>query len=489
MAGLYSSLNRTVNALAAQSRGLEVAGKNVANVSNANYARQRVVFGDRGSVKTQYGAESMGLEVIAVQQLRNSILDAQVAREQGLKSQYTTVQQGLQKAQAALGESVNSTASTSTSSGTHSIADCMSDLFNSFSSLSAKTTDVGVRQTLIQNAQILADRFNLTDSRLSQVQDDMTTQIKTDIESVNTLLSAIGSLNRDIGRTEINNEGGAVDLRDSRQAKIEELSKLINFETKDDPVNKGQVQIVMKDGGGSDVLLVAGALSANLTTDTGATTFTANNIPGAATGVTATVSITSGTIRGALDVRDGSVTDLRDELDMLARQLVTSVNSTYGSGTSGLDFFDVSAAGSASAVTAATIKFNTAVTATNLEPDLSSATNTGDNTIPAGIANLANKVFSTTGSPADYVDGTLNQHYVRSVSSLGQSLTSTASRLSDQTSIEALVRSQRDSVSGVSLDEEMADLMKYQRAFQANSKVFNVVDQLLETIVTGLGNN
>ena len=59
--------------------------------------------------------------------------------------------------------------------------------------------------------------------------------------------------------------------------------------------------------------------------------------------------------------------------------------------------------------------------------------------------------------------------------------------MDDQDNIERLVRSQRDTISGVSLDEEMADLMKYQRAFQASSRVFGVVDELLDLVVNRLG--
>lgn len=482
MSGLYSSLNKVVGALNAQSKGIETAGRNLANVNNSSYARQRVIFGDRGTVKTPFGAESLGVEAQGVQQIRDSLLDQQVARELSLKNQYTTTQLGLKKAQSALGQSVAS--SSSTADSTNGIAECMSDFFGSFSSLSAKTTDVGVRQTLLQNSQILVDRFNLTDSRLAQVQSDMTTQIETDVSSVNDILASVASLNQQISRFEVNNEGGAVDLRDSRQAKLEELSKMISFETRTDAANPGQLEVYTKDSSGGEVMLVKMAESATITTDTGATTFTATNIPGAASGATATMDITSGSIKGAIDVRD-TVQGVRDNIDMLARQLVTSVNDAYNVSGSGMDFFDVSAVGSASAVTAATIKINSSLTASNLEPNLATATATGDNSVATSIAALTTSTFAT---PSDYIDGTFNQHYVKTVSSLGQSLSGINSRLTDQTSIESLVRSQRDSVSGVSLDEEMADLMKFQRAFQANSKVFNTIDQLLNTIVNGLGN-
>ena len=85
------------------------------------------------------------------------------------------------------------------------------------------------------------------------------------------------------------------------------------------------------------------------------------------------------------------------------------------------------------------------------------------------------------------IDGTLGQHFAGAVSNLGQALASVNARVADQDSITQLVKSQRDGVSGVSLDEEMADLVRFQRAFQASSRVFAIVDELLDTVVNGLG--
>jgi len=69
MSGLFGELNNSVKALTAASRSVELVGRNLANVNNANYARQRVVYGDRGSVQTDIGVQSLGVEAIGIQQL------------------------------------------------------------------------------------------------------------------------------------------------------------------------------------------------------------------------------------------------------------------------------------------------------------------------------------------------------------------------------------------------------------------------------------
>ncbi len=89
MSGLFGSLQQSVQSLNAQSRGVETAGRNLANVNNANYARQRVVFGERGTVITPQGVQSLGIEAKSIQQLRDALLDRQLVREIGLSAALT----------------------------------------------------------------------------------------------------------------------------------------------------------------------------------------------------------------------------------------------------------------------------------------------------------------------------------------------------------------------------------------------------------------
>ncbi len=469
MSGLYSSLNASVKAITAHGRGIEIAGKNLANVNNPAYARQRVVYGDRGTVVTPDGAESLGLEALGVQQLRDTLLDRQVNREISLKSSFLAEQSGYQRAQAGLGQSIDrSTSAGATGSvGDKGIAAALDDFFNAFQSLAARPTDIGERQTLVQKAAILADRFQLADTRLAQTQADLGAEVDEDVAEVNQLLSSIAELNGQIGRFEVNSPGSAVDLRDQREARIEELSAKLAVEVR--PQSGGQVQVVAKDGAGADIVLV------DLATVQGTVAFDGTQVTAGA-GATP-VALSAGSIKGALTARDGGVQTLRNDLDQLARQLVTSVNATYNpTGATG-DFFV------AGGLTAATLAVDGSVTANNLKA--SDGGHAGDNDIALAVAQLSTRVFETAGG--DHIDGTFAGHFSKTVSKIGQALAGANSRVEDQTNIERLVRGQRDAVSGVSLDEEMADLMKFQRAFQASSRVFNVMDELLDVVVNRLG--
>jgi flagellar hook-associated protein 1 FlgK len=471
MSGLFSSLNSAVNALSAQSRAVEITGKNLANVNNAKYARQQVVFGDRGTVQTAQGPESMGITALGVEQMRDSLLDQQVMREVALSSGYTTEQQAYQRAQAGLGQSIQSTsaAGSATTTTSNGIAAALNDFFNSFQGLASNPTDIGARQTLVQSASILTDRLRLTDTRLAQVQSDLTSQVDTDVATTNQLLQTIADLNSQIGRFEINQPGAAVDLRDQRQSALEQLAAKLPIEIRN--ASAAQVQVVAKDASGADVVLVDLAVVQGTVASTG-TQITAGS-------PSTVLALPSGSIQGAMNARDGGVQALRANLNALAKQLVTSVNAAYNpTGATG-DFFN------ATGTTAGTLALASGLTASNLKA--SDGGTAGDNTVALAIAQLASYKFSTTATTPDQFDGTFSGFFATTVSDLGQSLAGANARVDDQSRIEEIVRTQRDGVSGVSLDEEMANLLKYQRAFQASSRVFTTVDQLLDTVVNNLG--
>jgi flagellar hook-associated protein 1 FlgK len=464
MSGLYSSLNSAVMALNAHSRALETSGKNLANVNNAAYARQRIVYGDRGTVVTPDGAESLGMEALGVQQMRDALLDRQLMRESSHSASFSAEQGGYQRAQAALGQSVNRAAAAS-GTGAGGLAAALDEFFNAFHSLAVRPTDAGERQSLLQKAAILTDRLQLTDQRLAQVQADLEAQVADDVRDVNRLLGTIAELNAQIGRFEINAAGSAVDLRDQRQAKLEELAAKLPVELRDQ--SGGQVQVVAKDPAGAAVVLV------DRTQVTDPVAFDGTQLTAGATAL----APGAGAIMGALTARDGAVQALRHDLDQLARQLVTSVNAAYNpTGATG-DFFAPTATSAGAIALAGTLN------AASLKA--SDGGPAGDNTVALAVAQLGARTFATAAG--DAIDGTFSGFFSQTVSKLGQALAGANARVDDQANIEKLVRAQRDAVSGVSLDEEMADLMKYQRAFQASSRVFQTIDDLLDVVVNRLG--
>jgi len=469
MSGLYTTLNASVLALSAHGKALEIAGRNLANVSNADYARQRVVYGDRGTVLTPQGAQSLGLEAIAVRQVRDRLLDRQYVRESALAGFGEAEQQAYARAQAALGQTIEGTAilDGTAAAGTGGLAAALDGFFNAFQDLAIRPTDVGARQTLFQKASILADGLRTTDARLAQVQGDLDAQIEGDLATVNRLLDNLRELNTQISRFEVNQPESAVDLRDRRQARLEELARYLPLEVRDLP--DGQWQVTTRAADGTAVPLIdPPGLPGAVTFD--GSTITAGSPPAA-------LARDAGALAGALAARDGVVQTVRQQLDDLARQLVTAVNAAYNPGAiAGDDFF------APAGLAAGSIRLDAALSAANLRAGTGAA---GDNSLALAVAAVATQRFATTAG--DAIDGTLGGWYGGIVSGLGQALAGAEARAEDQAGIRQLIRNQRDAVSGVSLDEEMAELVRFQRAYQASARVFAIVDELLDTTVNRLG--
>lgn len=469
MSGLIGNLLNATKSLGAQQAGVEVAGRNLANINNPNYSRQRVELGDRVLVDTKLGPVGNGVEVLAIKQIRDRFLDAAVAREASQTGFLQAQQSGLERAETALGEKVNrssdsSSISTATNS-TNGIGAGINEFFNSFDELAANPLDSGAKQVLLQKADTLANKFNVTDQRLNNLQKDLTEEVRVGTDKTNSLLSQIADLNGEIQKFEIRVPESARELRDQRQAKLEELSKYIDFSTRAIPGGFGQIQVVAKDTAGADLLLVdkvsvLGGLSFNGTQISGGNPSTPLGLQG-------------GVLKGVLLVRDGVIQGLRDDLKKTADQVTAGVNAAYS--VTGSNFFQVPPASGLMALDP-TLSFNTLKS--------TATTDGGANEVALAVADVARTKFST--SSGDVIDGTISSFFIKTVSGLGEALNGTNSKLDDQELIGEMTTKYRDAVSSVSMDEEMADLMKFQRSYQANARVVRVIDEMLDGLINNM---
>ena len=471
MAGLLGDLVSAARALAAHQTGVQVAGRNIANVNTPGYARQRVILGDRGVVATAQGLQSTGVEALGVKQIRDTFLDLQVVRESSRTEYLTAQRSALEKAESALGEQIDRSSDSAflgdATSSTSGLASALNDFFNGFDNVASSPGEAGAKQVLLQKAAALVSKFNLVDQRLTGLQADLTRQLGTDTTTVDRLLRQIADLNKEIQTSEISAPGGAVDLRDQRQRRLEELSTFMNFTTTTIPGGTGQIQITAKDTGGNDVMLVD---RANVL---GSFAFNGTAFTGGAAGTT--LALTSGSLQGGLSARDGAIEQLRDDVKLTATQFATAVNAAYNPTAATGNFFTVPP-------TSGIIQLEASLNYTTLKT--TDTGNAGANELALAVAEVAQKKFSTAGG--DLVDGTIGSFYHRTVSGLGETIAGVDSELADQKIIQGMITGQRDAVSGVSMDEEVADLMKFQRAFQASSRVIGVIDSMLESLINSV---
>ncbi|HEY1763285.1 MAG TPA: flagellar hook-associated protein FlgK [Opitutaceae bacterium] len=473
MPGLFTTLANTAQALQAQSVALGITSKNIANVNNPNYARQYVVFGNKGEVMTPQGEETLGLQALTVQQYTDPLLNQQVITQLGLTANDSSLQSWLQQAQASLGQNLTnastSPSSTSTTTGDSGIAATLDNLINSFQALAAQPSDSGTRQSLIQQATTLTQTFQTVDGNLAQVQANSTSQISTDVTTANTLLSNIATINTQIAAAEANQPGSAVDLRDSREADLEQLAGIIPINVTEQ--SNGEDTVTTPDTSGNPVVLVQKGVAQ------GSLNYSAGVLTGGASATA--LGLGAGSIQGSITASTGPIQTLRNSLDSLADELVTAVNTAYNpTSAPGGDFFDPTK------TTAGTISLASGLNATTLVAGSGPA---GDNSIAVAVAALANKTFST--SSGDSIDGTFSSYYASTVGSFGQSLATATTNLDDNQNIQTLFENQRSSISGVNMDEEMSNLVQFQQAYVASSETFNIINTLLGNEIQELGNS
>jgi flagellar hook-associated protein 1 FlgK len=345
------------------------------------------------------------------------------------------------------------------------LASDLSGLFNSFQDLSTSPSSITNRQAVIFQAQQLTAQFNQLDQRLTSINGQLNQSVQTDIASANQLLSDIAGLNNQIAGSEAGT-GAANDLRDLRQQKIESLSQLVNLQSSTDSqgdanlsvggqllVSGGSVQDTLQayDSGGGQLLVRTASAGTSLT-------------------------LTSGSIAGTIDARDGALKSLHDGINNLAAQLISQVNTTYRTGydlngNTGADFFTGTNA-SDIGVNAALANDPSSLQASGV------AGAAGNNQVALALAQMTNTRQGGLGNQ------TFAQNYNGTITELGTALSSVNSQLSDQQSVQTMLQTQRSAVSGVSIDEEMTNLVTFQRAFQASAHLVSVVDQMLNTVVT-----
>jgi flagellar hook-associated protein 1 FlgK len=466
MLGLFGSLNMASRSLQTQMTAVEVAGQNLANVNTTGYSRQSVKIETSPDISTGLGSEGTGATAVAIQQIVNTALNSQIQGQSSVSSYWTAQQSALQSAQTGLNEFLDGTGSSDSTStatdGTTStgLSGQLNSLFSAFSSLATSPTSLSARQAVVTSAQSLASSFNQINTQLDTLQSSLNSSVSTGVSSANELLSNIAGLNQEITFAEADG-GNANDLLDQREQALENLSALTDISTSTEKTGALDVSI-----GGQTLVSGSQVLDTLQTYDAGngnllvQTTTTGTNL-----------SLTGGSIQGTIDARDGTLATLQDNINTLASNLISGINTVYSggyslTGSTGANFF--------TGADAATITVNASLAN---DPSLlqasGDATATGDNSVALSIAALA----GTTQS--DLSNESFSDYYTQTVGGLGADLSNANTQVADQTSVSTMLATQRSSVSGVSVDEEMTNLMGFQRAYEASAQLVTTINTLM----------
>lgn len=459
MGTLSGSMSIALSALQNNQEALDVTSNNIANQNTPGYTRQRVNFSESetiGSGTLQFGT---GSRIDNIESVRDQILDTRISSETQTQSALDTYVASSNQVQANFNEAAGT-----------GLQSAISGFFNSFSQLSADPNSVPLRQSVLTASQNLSNAFNTASSNLSNLQAATDQQIPTLAQQVNTLAQSVAQLNTKISQTQaVGQNSGA--LEDQRNQVIQKLSQLIN------------VSLIPGDGGSLGIstamgaALVVGGQQFNLQVAKNPTT--GQNAILSSTGKDLTSSIDGGQIGGLLRVRDQAIPSLTSKLDTLANGIATAVNTAQASGfdqngAAGQQFFTIPAT---TAGSAQSIKVNLT------DPSQIAASQSGvagDNSNALAIANLQNQAITGGDTPIDFYSSTVAQ--------LGSDIQQANSQSATQDIVVQQLQTQRNSISAVSLDEEAANLIQFQRAYQSAARVVNVVDELTQTAINlGVG--
>jgi flagellar hook-associated protein 1 FlgK len=457
MSSLWNSLSVSARALEAQRMGLDITGQNIANVATPGYARRQVIFAEAPGA---YGLAGRGVEVEGIQSVRDMLLERRLREERPGAGREAAIAESMAVVETALGPSSQGLDSSITS------------FLNAFSELASDPTSAAARQSVVLAGQTVANHFQSVTRDLANAQRYTDSQVRVAVDDVNGLAQQIATLNDGIRGAE-SGSAMAAGLQDQLQLKLHELSNLIDI----DVIQHADGAVDVTFGPGRPLVLGAGAVALTATSGppSGFATLSSN-------GVAVTGEITSGRLGGLLQVRDTLVPQYQLQLDTLASSLVSEVNALHAAGFDGAgnpadEFFSPLAA---VAGAAAAIAVRPAVAADPTLVAAASVALAGDNQTATAIAALRDDI--TVGGSYTFAEawGDMAYRVGRDAQTARQA----------QQSREGVVRQMetlRDSVSGVSLDEEALKLMQFQRAYEANARVFRAVDEALTTLINMVG--
>lgn len=451
---LASLLSIARSALATHQRAIETASHNVANAQTQGYSRQRAELVAMSPEQTPWGTVGRGVTDLGIARARDAFLDDNFRNQSGLLQQSTTLQDLLGRIEATIGEPSDT-----------GLAAALDDLFSAFGDLANDPAGATPRGLVQQNAQLLVQQFRRIDGAISDAAREAAERLRSGVADVNALAGQVADLNRQILEL-----GGplrrAPDLEDQRDRLLDRLAELVGARTL--RRDNGSVAViagntVLVDGGFSQPIQLVSAPGGGFGV-------------GLANGGGTMISLGSGALRALSDVTTTYVPAYRARLDALAAGLVSEVNAIHRTGTTpagatNTDFFDPAG------TTAGTIKLAPAVAASR-DAIAAGATNApGDGAVALQLAQLR-----TTGV-ASFGGQTIGAAYDDLVALVGVDVRVATQSAQAHDILVAQADTQRLAVSGVSIDEELTNLIAQQQAFIAASKLVSVADEMAQTVL------
>ena len=458
MVTINSALYTGRDALMTQQLAISVTGQNIANVNTPGYSRQRVNL-ESTVVLSAEGAVGTGVRAKGIDRSYDQFLNAHINEEIQQKGRWESQNQSLQQTEIIFDQSSGD-----------GLSQHMSLFWNSWQDLTLIPSGYSERKALLTASDDMASNFYEKYNYLDQIQEDMDGTISTATGEINSMASQISNLNDKIVMMEMSGSA-ANDFRDQRDVLMNKLSEQINFSATED--SAGRVIIALGDGNA----LVGYPPFGKLTTAVNASGYK-DIVWDSAPSTSISDSISSGKLKGWMDVRDSLVPEYKDRLDTLARQIIQEVNTIHAAGMdlngdTGIDFFTGNSASTIQVNPLVLNDVNKIAAAGVVSPDLIR----GDNSQAIAISELQNKLTMDGNS------ATFDTYFNALISRAGSDVRNASLNLEHHTMTVEEMDNFRESVAGVSLDEEMVNLIKFQQGYSAAAKLVDTVKQMMDTVI------
>ncbi len=453
MAGLNSIMDNSLSALFAAQAGLATTGHNIANANTPGYSRQQAIFAARKASIMPYGSIGRGVEIQGIRRVQDEFLLNNMRIQKSRLENYVQTDTTLYEIEAILGSVDND-----------HLGAAMTEFFSSWNSMSQPPITSSMRAAVVSSAQSLITDFHAVDDSLDDLAGQIEVSIQAELTNLNGMLSEVGHMNTQIMAAESNGEP-ANDLRDQRDLLITEISKI------------AEVSVLEREDGSKDLILAGRTMVARASVTHFSSTYRTGDNGYEMVVVTEDtmqdVTISPGRLQGLLTSRDVQIKNAREDLDAVAKKLIDEVNALHTQGrtatSSGLVFF--------TGDSMHTIELNSAIADDSSLVATGPTLAEGDNTLALEIANLAN--VSSTGSG----DQTVSDVYRTVLIGVASERSSFEFLVENQQNVVAALETRMASISGVSLDEEGANMVRYQNSYNAAAKIISTVQEMYDALM------
>ena len=481
MRSTFSGLNIGYKGLAAQQRALDITGHNVANANTEGYTRQDVIMQASPALKVLEGYVGTGVDVTEFRRIKDEFLDIQMRTENKALGEWEVKSNILNKLEVIFNEPSET-----------SLRSVMDQFWEAWQVLSKNPEGVAARTTVMQRGVALANTFNHLDAQFCDLQADINKSIEVKVNEINSMARQIRDLNDQIIKAEASGQK-ANDLRDRRDLLLEQLSKNVAIDVVED--NLGAVNVTI---GGKFLVsrteIAEIRFKDNFIDPTQAKLEWYDPFTDASQGP---VRLNGGILKGYVEMRDEVIVNYQTKISDLAATIAEEVNTLhqagYGlDGSTGRDFF--TKVNDSFAFSAENIQVNQEIIADlnclaaaselvpdPADPEADPVAFQGDGSNALLLAQLKNKLTMTDGLAS------FDDYYRSTVGQLGIQGQEAFQMVENRTSLVEQLINRRESVSGVSLDEEMTNMIRFQHAYTASARVINTMDEMLDVIVNRLG--